>query len=398
MTGGRIVALLALLPALAAGAAADDIGKSLFWVELRPRYNHIEESDKPLTTHGGTLRAIAGWRSAPWHGLRLTAEGIYADRIGPKHFSDEFDPASPYPLLPDPRYAGVNQLHVEVAGIEDLVVRAGRQRVSFDNRRWVSENDFRQIPQLFDGVSAKHTGFANVELAAGYFSRIRTTSGDTQDVKLTVAHAAWNPLPGHSISAYGYFHDQPVTANFTGFADNSYRILGLRAEGIAARAGELEVPYEAEIAQQKPYAGGDRRIDARYWRVGGGVATQAWLVRADYEVRGSNNGQYGLQAPLTDFYAFNGWTLHFFTLPRQGLRDRWLTGRWSIAAVTLFGELHRFRSDYGGLDFGREADAGATWAILPNALLRLQHARYDPGAGRPEAAIRKTWLTFAYTY
>src|SRR6185369_5279993 len=92
--GGWIVAPLALLPALAAGAA-DDVGNSLFWIELRPRYNHIEESDKPLTTQGGTLRAIAGWRSAPWYGLRFTAEGIYADRIGPKHFSDEFDPASP---------------------------------------------------------------------------------------------------------------------------------------------------------------------------------------------------------------------------------------------------------------------------------------------------------------
>ena len=175
-------------------------------------------------------------------------------------------------------------------------------------------------------------------------------------------------------------------------------VLARRAEGVATRVGELEIPYEAEIAQQKPYADGDSRIDARYWRVGTGLSGRAWLVRADYEVRGSNDGQYGLQAPLTDFYAFNGWTLHFFTLPRQGLRDRWVSGRWSFAPITLFGEAHRFRSDFGDLDFGRETDAGATWEILPNATLRLQHARYDPGAGRIEASIRKTWLTFTYTY
>src|SRR5205085_177558 len=116
------------------------------------------------------------------------------------------------------------------------------------------------------------------------------TSGETQDIRLTTLHAGWNPAPGHSISAYAYFHDQPVTPTFTGFANNSYKAYGIRAEGTAARFGAIEIPYEAEIAQQKPYAGGDSRIDANYWRLGGGVAYQDWTLRADYEVRGSNNG------------------------------------------------------------------------------------------------------------
>jgi hypothetical protein len=30
--------------------------------------------------------------------------------------------------------------------------------------------------------------------------------------------------------------------------------------------------------------------------------------------------------------------------------------------------------------------------------MRLQHARYDPGAGTPDPGIRKTWLTLTYTY
>jgi len=34
--------------------------------------------------------------------------------------------------------------------------------------------------------------------------------------------------------------------------------------------------------------------------------------------------------------------------------------------------------------------------ILPNAILRLQHARYDPGADS-SGNIRKTWLTFSFT-
>ena len=164
------------------------------------------------------------------------------------------------------------------------------------------------------------------------------------------------------------------------------------------RWGSIELPYVVEVARQRPHAGGDARIEARYWRAGAGLATAGWTLRYDHEVRGSNDGLYGLQVPLTDFYAFNGWTLHWFTAPRQGLRDGWVTGRTSAGPWTIYVELHRFRSDFDALDLGREADVGFTWAIRPNALLRLQHARYDPGSRRDAPEIRKTWLTLTWTY
>ncbi|MGZ5652118.1 MAG: alginate export family protein [Usitatibacter sp.] len=378
----------------------DSLARGRLILEIRPRYNYIEETDHPLTTEGGTVRAVAGWRTAPWEGLRLTVEGIHADHLGAKRFNDDgaLNATSPYPLLPDPRYSGVNQAHVEYGSIEDTKVKLGRQLLRVDNQRWVSDNDFRQIPQLFDGITVAHTAIANTELMAGYFRRVRTTSGVTNDLKLTLLHGAWNPLPGHAIAAYGYFHDQPQNGAFTGFANNSYRVAGARAEGAMARFGAIDVAYIAEIAQQRPYAGGDSRIDVNYWRLGAGLASKAWTLRYDYEVKGSNGGAYGLQMPLTDFYAFNGWTLHFFYTPRQGLHDQWITGRYAIGPVTLYAEAHRFRSDYGSLDFGRESDVGVTYELYPNTVLRLQHARYDAGSGAVAPDIRKTWLTLSYTY
>lgn len=405
-----IVAPLLALPALSS-MAGDDIGNNSpsledaleqgrLVLELRPRYNRIDETDKALRTEGGTFRAVAGWRSAPYRGWRVDVEGIYTDHFGPKHFNDSgaSSGSSPYPLLPDPRYTGANPVYVEYAGEEGLRFKVGRQVVRIDNQRWISDNDFRQIPQLFEGVLARYTGIANAELMAGYFDQVRTTSGLTNDLKLTLLHAAWNPLPGHGIAAYGYFHDQAQNGANTGFANNSYRVVGARAEGSIARFGALDATYLAEIAQQRPYAGGDSRIDARYWRAGLGLSSDAWTVRYDYEVKGSNGGAYGVQMPLTDFYSFNGWTLHFFNTPRQGLHDQWLTGRYAIGPVTLYAEAHRFRSDYASLDFGRESDVGVTYEILPSTLLRLQYARYDAGSGMTAPDIRKTWLTLTYTY
>ena len=208
---GSIVAAIPLLaPGLA--PAAGDI-RNISWPEavaggqvfgeLRPRYNHIVEDADEEVTRGGTYRARAGWRGAPWAGWRATIEGIHTDTFG-KHFND--DPAqlatSPYPLLPDPRYTGVNQAHVEYGGVEGLHVRAGRQVVRLENSRWVSDNDFRQIPQVFDGVNARYDGFERVRLEAGYFTRVRTTSGTTNALRLATLGAAWNPWPGQVVSVY----------------------------------------------------------------------------------------------------------------------------------------------------------------------------------------------------
>jgi hypothetical protein len=401
------LAAIACMGLAATAAGADDapfgideaLAAGRFTLELRPRYNRIEESDKPEVTSGFTYRAIAGWRSAPFHGFKFTAEAINTDNIGAKHFND--DPSlifsSPYPLLPDPDYSGVNRVHVEYANEEGLRLRIGRQLARLENQRWVSDNDFRQIPQLFDGAFLAYEGFTNVQLDAAYYNRVRNTSGMTQELKLSTLHAAWNPLPGHALAAYAVFHEQPQNGAFTGFADNSYRVVGVRAEG-AMPWGSVEIPYVAEVAKQDRYAGGDSRIDARYWRVGAGLAGSSWVARYDYEVKGSNSGAYGLQTPLTDFYAFNGWTLRFYNTPAVGLRDGWLTAKYAYQAFTLYGEAHRFRADFGSASLGRELDVGLTWVIGGSLVARLQHARYDPGAGTADVSVRKTWLTLVYNW
>jgi hypothetical protein len=63
---------------------ADALSNGRFSVQLRPRYNRIEEERKPELSDAYTARAVAGWKSAPFHGLRLAVELIHSDRIGSK--------------------------------------------------------------------------------------------------------------------------------------------------------------------------------------------------------------------------------------------------------------------------------------------------------------------------
>jgi hypothetical protein len=102
--------------------------------------------------------------------------------------------------------------------------------------------------------------------------------------------------------------------------------------------------------------------------------------------------------PLTDFYAFNGWTLHFFNTPRQGLARRLGDAARRMERFTLYAESHRFRPTIGRIDYGKELDARPHLRMERERTVRLQHARYDPGAGTPDPRIRKTWITFTWIY
>ena len=370
-------------------------------LELRPRYNVITETTKALSTDAMTLRTLVGWRSAPARDLRLTAQAILTGIVGPHRLND--DPrrsaSSPYPLLPEPARQGVNEFHVEYRGFDTAKLRLGRQILKLDDERFISDVDFRQTPQLFDGLTISSQGLPGAEVIVGHYRRIRNVLGATSAVRLTVAHGAWNPAPGHSLIAYGYWHDSATTGAQTGFANNAQRIVGLRAEGEAPLFDGVRTNYLGEIAWQHAIGDGDARIAGRYFRVGAGIGSDTWTVRADHEEKGSRRGDYGFQTPLSDYYAFNGWALQFTTTPRAGIRDSWLTLRGALGPVEARAEHHRFRSAWGALDFGTEWDASLAYQLRPDTQARLQLARFRAGRDTPEHnTVNKTWLTVTYRY
>ncbi len=416
--GAACCVAAAALTQAAEGAEGDDTASLIdaalqtgrFTAQVRLRYAEIRESNLTGRTKSWTVRTTGGWEMRLAQDLRMNLEGIHTDHFGPKTYNDDVGAigTSEYPLIPDPRNSDLNQAYLDWTGLPSTRVRAGKQLVRLGNQRFISDNDFRQTPTVFNGVLVTNNTLANTQATFGDFRRMRNALGMQAELRLTLFEAAHNPAPGHSVSGYGYYLDQPQDASFTGFANNSHRVLGVRAEGTVA-AGDgadaagwrrgLGFPYVADFAQQQAYAGGDSRIDARYWRLGAGVATANAGLRVDREVKGSNHGSYGLQTPLTDLYALNGWALQFTTTPPQGLEDTWATVRCEAGAFTFYGEAHRFRSAFGGLDYGRETDLSAVWTLRGDFFARIQHARFRPEAGMARGQeVDKTWVTFNYSY
>jgi hypothetical protein len=326
-------------------------------------------------------------------------EIIHSDFIPPKRFSD--DPAafaSPYPLLPDPRYTGLNETHLTWTPTPDWSVRVGRQSMRLGNERHISDDNFRQIPQLFDGLSVRGSPADGTQLTLGQFNRLRTRFGTTESMQLTLMELATNPVRDMALAGYAIRH-RPQANAFDifrfGVADLSNWVVGAIVDGSHPLSSDVRGYYTFNLADQRS-TDDAATLRARYWRAGLGAGWRGLVVRADHEVKGSNGGRYGFQTPLSNQYAFNGNSLTFFDTPVTGLRDSWATLRWEQGPWSALSEYHWFRSDYGNRQYGREFDANVTYTISPRAYVRAQWARYRPVAGGFGTDIDKVWLTVGY--
>lgn len=382
------------MPAESVGIPPNDVALRL---DMRLRYTNIVQSDKPERVDTMTVRVIPGFEVKLAKTLTLKAEVIHTDFLGSKRFND--DPAifSPYPLLPDPRFSGLNQATLTWAPDAYFSLAAGRQAVKIGNERHVSDNNFRQVPQLFDGVMARWEPFDRSLLQVGYFPQERTVFGTMTQAKLGVLELAMNPVQDMSATLYAFRHQPEASlANLFQFGVTDYAnaTYGCTMD-LTTTAGGVRLNLTAELARQRAIASGSPNVAANYMRVGVAATRGAWTLRTDHENRASNQGRYGFQTVLSDYYAFNGNSLVFYATPRDGLRDSWLTLRAEQGPWSMLHEYHWFRADVGGKDYGRELDLNFTYTMNQHWYARTQWAHYRPEK-RPGVDVDKVWLTLGY--
>ena len=389
----------AVEPADAASGPLEAITGGNLLLNLRPRWEHVEQDGKSSDADAYTMRTLLGWRTKTWDGLGVTLEGINVGHLGDQHYNPNPAATSPYPTVADPDVTDLNQLYLDYTGVPDTLVRAGRQSIKLDNVRFLGNVEFRQVMQVFNAVTVENTSLTDTRIYAGFLMRQRTTLGTQRDINEPLVNVRWTWKPGNALIGYGYFQDQANTGQITGFRDNSNRIVGVRGDGAYPLSGQWKLLYTAEYADQQSYSGGDARIDASYYHAGGGGQWGDFYLRVDQEKLGSNDGLYAFQTPLGTNHLFQGWGDQFLTTPRQGLRDTYVTGGAKVWKIGLYTELHRFRADFGGIDFGHEIDVGATWPIAQSLTAKLEYADYQAGdTASAKTDLRKVWVTLVYQY
>lgn len=420
---------------------AFSMGKPM--TSFRLRYENVnQQGNAPTLTparpledaNALTLRSLIGWQTAVFNNFSFTAQLINVSKLD-SDFNDSTPPTLPlnsasnqpnklaYAKVVDPDYTGINQLYVDWTGIKNTKLRLGRQQVNLDNVRFIGDIGFRQVMQVFDGISVLNKSIPDTEVYLSHFEAVQQVNTALRtNGALDIAHVKYNITPTESLLGYGYFSSfsdlgfgTAWLANAT--ANQSNQIIGLRLDGAHPVNPNLRVLYTAEFAHQGSYQGGDSHIDANYYKVGGGIGVDNLSIRADQELLGSNNGTYAFQTPFGTNHLFQGWVDKFLTTPKEGLRDSFLTAAYKYSNFVFSGEYHLFNSDTdfykvgGGMGnkYGTEVDAAVTYNYSKNISTKIEYGKFSEGdqyqatsaSSTTSVRIRDTnkfWLTAMYTF
>lgn len=474
----RQVTLAILLAAVSAQAVAEEevlpeytfmdaikTGKNM--TSFRLRYENVQQDGlQPPTYADGaanpgatkdlkdanalTLRSLIGWQTAPYHNWSFAGQLINVAQLS-NQFNDGtnnvlINGASnqssgiEYAKVVDPDYTDINQLFVEWTGIKNTRVRAGRQQVNLDNVRFIGDIAFRQVMQVFDGVSIFNKTIPDTELYAAHFTKVNQITTAAHHGALEVLNGRYRISPTEFLVGYGYFSDfenlgygngwfgagasnNPKGTN-NQFADQSNKIIGLRLDGTHPFTPNYRAHYTAEYAKQSDYSGGDSRIDAHYYKVGGGFGIDNFNLRVDQELLSSNDGKYAFQTPFGTNHLFQGWVDKFLVTPREGIKDSFVTATYRYGDFLFFADYHVIDADKdfytvgsgnnrNGNRYGTEWNAAVTWNVDKNWMTKLEYGKYSEDDHFAAAAntanstagnrgrfrdTEKLWLTAMYTF
>ncbi|GAB7562164.1 hypothetical protein LG202_02030 [Methylobacillus methanolivorans] len=427
-------------------------GKNL--TSFRLRYENVEQdgnapTGQPLKdANGVTLRSLIGWQTAPYHNFSFAGQIIDVSK-----FQDDFNDSTngtrinsvsnqpdklDYAKIVDPDNTDINQLYVDWTGIKNNRVRLGRQQINLDNVRFIGDIAFRQVMQVFDGVTLLNKSLPDTEIYLGHIERVKQiTTKVRSDGALEIANVKYRISPTESLVGYGYFSSfddlgfgrawfgnaagtggiaAGKNGNINQEADQGNKVLGVRLDGVHVFTPDWKGLYTAEYAKQTDYRGGDSRIDAHYYKLGGGAAYGNFSLRADQELLSSNNGRYAFQTPFGTNHLFQGWVDKFLTTPLEGIKDTFVTATYKVGDFLFFADYHLIKSDEhfntvgGGFGdkYGTEWNAAVTYNVNPHVMTKLEYGKFSekdqytalPGnnAGGRVRDTEKVWLTLMYTF
>lgn len=387
--------VLGLLCFARTAAAADPVSSLLPAIEagrpnldVRLRYENVDQDDFEEDAHSFTARVRLGYTSGRWNGVdgQLELEAVHS--IADDDFNSTENLRTRFPVVADPEVEEINQAWIAYSGLPGTVLRFGRQRMLFDNQRFIGNVGFRQNEQTYDAFTLSSSRLLpRTVLDYGYISGVNAflffdfdpspesvRLDDDLDIRAHYLRAAVTVIDKKlSLTPYALlldFDEVPAPAR----ARMDTRTLGLRVAGSLPLA-PLSLSYTLEYADQQDYQDSGGSVDADYLLMEAGLARENLKGLLSYEVLGGD-GSYSFQTPLATLYAFQGLADQFLVTPAAGVRDLSLSFIASLAKTTLTVAYHDFRADQGGVDFGNEIDLVAVLPVARNLLLGAKYAVY----------------------
>ena len=233
-----MIPLLAILsgistPSNAAETFAEVFTDGKFGYSFRWRLESVDQDPFPHDATAIPLRGRINFQTAELSGFSAKAEFDYVFDFG----LDDYNagggntPNPPgYPTIADPSGSDLNQIYLQYKAKFGSQFRLGRQRIIYDNARFVGNVGWRQNEQTYDSFSFAHKTDNGLNLQYAYVDKVQRIFGDDvaageHDNNTHLFNAAWTFKDIGKLSAYYYDIENKDAASL------SNSTIGLRFAG-----------------------------------------------------------------------------------------------------------------------------------------------------------------------
>ncbi|WP_084711553.1 alginate export family protein [Nevskia ramosa] len=384
-------------------------------LDVRLRYEALNLSD-PLaapitenTAQATTIRVRLGYTTAAWNELdgQLEYEGV--DTLGDDRYNSLRNGRSTYPVIADAQVHEVNQAWLRYTGLPKTQIKYGRQRINFDNQRFVGGVAWRQDEQTFDAALLTTTLIPKTTVTYAHLDRVNSFRNfaiegrnvDRLDIDGHLINVSTQVIDKTlKLTGYGYFLDfGTVPGGAVGRLLNNNQTYGLRATGTVP-VQAFTLGYSLEYAIQQGWRGSPDH-DMRYGLAEAAVGWKMLKATAGYEALGGN-GISSFQTPLATTHAFDGWADQFLITPVGGLHRLYASACATVAKTSLTAVYHDFSADTGGAHYGNEVDLLASYPVLANLTVFAKFAAYFadefPVVAGQASNVKRGWLYAEYKF
>jgi hypothetical protein len=369
-------------------------------IDLRYRFELVDQGGFARDAKATTLRVRLGYETGEYKGFSILGELDATEALGVERFNSTINGKTQFPVIADPDSFRINRINLRFTGIPGTQLKVGRQRIIFDDSRFIGNVGWRQNEQTNDSVLLSNSSLPDTKIAYVYVWRTNRIFGDESpvgnfDSDSHLVNATYTGFEPFKITAFGYLVD---LNDASGLSSATY---GFRVSGNIKVNDEISFLFSGSYAHQSDYGNNPASYDEDYYALEGGATWRGFLAKAGYEVL-QGDGVNSFKIPLATLHKFQGFADVFLTTPGAGIEDLYVVGQYTSnggflpkgikAAVTY----HDFEGENNSLDMGYEIDALIAVSFLERFTFCVKHAHYE---GNGFAADRdKFWLSLEFKY
>jgi len=354
-----------------------------------------------------TLRTRLGIGTKPIAGFSVFAELQNIVSYCKSCYFDAVETPTGDTPIADPTNTDLNRLFLryENEGDKPFKVIAGRQRIVYDDARFVGNVGWRQHEQTYDaGYGETNFGLEALSARYAYVWNVKRIFGDPGgnpgradfDSKSHIATLAYdfskNDRHAPKVEVFAYLLDLHNSVPATdGNSSNTY---GFRLTGAWPFSEDWKLGYIASYAHQSDGGSNPTHYNAHYAWISADLGyTPIGFLELGFELLGSDSGDAQFRTPLATAHKFNGFADVFLDNGgATGLRDFFATVApklpWGIKAKFIY---HKFWDDDSGNDLGNEYDAVVSKALPHGFSILGKYAYYDASQRAQNLGRQNIW-------